>query len=330
MSRLLANRTVRPFLLLALAVIGIGIFGGQKVFTYSTGYSVFQQFATLGPVALALGLTMLVRHFDISVAGVVGLAGCVAVIMGAENPLLGLGAAIVVGAISGLIQGTIIVRLNLSSIGVTLGGLLTLIGIAYVVTGNQELSYPRLDIASFIDNRVLGPISLRSLVALVMFAVAGVLISWTRAGRDLRATGSDPKAAMVAGVSVGTMVVVVFVFSGILSAIAGALLSYSLATASPVALSNMLVPAAAAAIIGGVSLGGGRGHPLGIAGGVLVLCVLQSGLTAIGVPPYVHDVVTGGVLLIVGIFDGVDLQRRIDGIKRIFGMGPFGGPSPTP
>src|SRR5262249_2719545 len=150
---------------------------------------------------------------------------------------------------------------------------------------------------------VLGIFSLRNGVAIVLYLMAAFFFFATRIGRDVTAVGSDPRAAMVAGVDVGRMIVGIFALSGVLAALAGARLSYSLAAASPVALVDALVPATAAAIIGGVSLAGGRGTPVGIAGGVLVLCVLRSGLTAIGVPPYVHDIVTGGVLLAVALLD---------------------------
>ncbi|MBL1240844.1 MAG: ABC transporter permease [OCS116 cluster bacterium] len=318
MDKILKNRAAHPFILLVFIIILIGILGGERVFTASTLFSVFQQFATLGPVSLALGMTMIVRHFDISVAGVMGLAGCVAVLLGAESPLFGIAAAMCLGLVSGAVQGTIIVKLKLSSIGVTLGGLLTLIGLAYVLTGNQELGYARFDISAYIDKPHSDFVSIRFLSALFIFFIASILISWTRYGRDILASGSNPKAASIAGVRVEAIVIGIFIISGVFSALGGALLSYSLAAASPVALSNILVPAAAAAIIGGVSLGGGNGHPIGIAGGVLVICVLQSGLTAIGVEPFVHDIAMGGVLLLVGILNGGDLVRRINDFKRKF------------
>ena len=87
--------------------------------------------------------------------------------------------------------------------------------------------------------------------------------------------------------------------------------SHSLAAASPSGLADVLVPATAAAILGGVSLAGGSGKPLGIAAGVLVLCVIRSGLNALGVSPYVHDVATGAVLLTVAILDAPGLMRRL-------------------
>jgi ribose/xylose/arabinose/galactoside ABC-type transport system permease subunit len=318
MKGILANRTLRPFLLLVVIIAAIWLLdaGRGRFFTLATAFSVLQQFATVGPIALGLGLTMIVREFDLSVGGMMSLAGCVAVLTGVSDPALGVVAAVLVGGIAGFCQGSIMVRLRLGSIGVTLGGLLTLGGIAYVVTGNLSIAYPRMDIAMAVNQKVLGVLSLRSLVALAAFLIAAFFMARTRIGRDVYATGSDRRAALVAGVPVGWIVVGVFAVSGMLSALGGALLSYSLATASGVALTDALVPATAAAIIGGVSLTGGKGTPIGIVGGVLVLSLLRAGLNAIGTPPSVQDIVTGGVLLIVALTDAPDLGQRIFALHR--------------
>jgi ribose/xylose/arabinose/galactoside ABC-type transport system permease subunit len=319
MKGILANRTLRPFLLLVVIIAAIWLLdaGRGRFFTLATAFSVLQQFATVGPIALGLGLTMIVREFDLSVGGMMSLAGCVAVLTGVSDPALGVVAAVLVGGIAGFCQGSIMVRLRLGSIGVTLGGLLTLGGIAYVVTGNLSIAYPRMDIAMAVNQKVLGVLSLRSLVALAAFLIAAFFMARTRIGRDVYATGSDRRAALVAGVPVGWIVVGVFAVSGMLSALGGALLSYSLATASGVALTDALVPATAAAIIGGVSLTGGKGTPIGIVGGVLVLSLLRAGLNAIGTPPSVQDIVTGGVLLIVALTDAPDLGQRIFALHRL-------------
>jgi ribose/xylose/arabinose/galactoside ABC-type transport system permease subunit len=310
---ILASPSVRPYILL-LFVAALFAFldrGEGRLIGMATAYSVLQQFATLGPIALALGLTMMTREFDLSIGGTLSLAGCVAVLAGSANPALGLLLALAVGAIAGLTQGYLMLKLRLSSIGVTLGGLLTLSGLSYVITNNETIGFDAAGVAAAMSEHILGVFSVRSLVALALFLVAAFVVSWTRAGRDLLAVGSDRRAATIAGVSVRTTILCVFAVSGLLTAGTGALLSYSLAAASPVALADTLLPAAAAAIIGGVSLSGGKGRPLGIAGGVLVLCVLRSGLTAIGAPPFVHDIATGAVLLIVALMDSAELDRRL-------------------
>jgi ribose/xylose/arabinose/galactoside ABC-type transport system permease subunit len=318
MRSFLANRSVRPYLLLVTITVVLWILdGGRGVFfTTSTAFSVLQQFATIGLIALGLGLSMLIREIDLSVAGMMSLSGCIAVLTGADNPALGVALAVLFGLAWGLFQGAIMVWLRLGSIGVTLGGLLTLGGLAYVVTGNLSISYPRMDVALAVNQPVLHIFSLRSLIALAAFLVAAFFMASTRVGRDVYATGSDRRAAMIAGVNTSAIVPAVFACSGMLAALAGSLLSYSLAAASGVALTDVLVPAIAAAIIGGVSLMGGRGTPIGIVGGVLVLCLLSSGLNAIGTPPAVHDVVTGGVLFLVAIADAIDLEPRLFAMRR--------------
>lgn len=318
MRAVVANRSVRPFLLLLVIVLVLGALdrGQGRFFTTGTAYSVLQQFATVGPVALGVGLSMIIREIDLSVGGMLSLSGCIAVLTGAQYPALGVVLAVLFGLLWGLFQGAIMVWLRLGSIGVTLGGLLTLGGLAYVVTGNLSISYPRMDVAMAVNNPVLHVLSVRSLVTLAAFLVAAVFMARTRAGRDVYATGSDRRAAMVAGVRTSIILPAVFACSGMLAALGGSLLSYSLAAASGVALTDALVPAIASAIIGGVSLMGGKGTPIGIIGGVLVLGLLSAGLNAIGTPPAVQDVVTGGILFIVAVADAVDLDPRLFAIRR--------------
>jgi ribose/xylose/arabinose/galactoside ABC-type transport system permease subunit len=313
LKNMLADTTLRPFLLLLLVVAGFAAFHGEAggFLERKTAFSAFQHFATVGLVALALGLTMLMREFDLSVAGMMGLGGCVAVMSGNDYASLGLLVAVLVGAAGGLIQGGLIVRLGLGSVAVSLGGLLTFTGIAYVLTGNQTIAFDQMDVAIAINAPVLGLMSVRALVVLAIFIVAALVITYTRIGRDIIAAGSNRHASVIAGTNPDKLLVGVFAASGALSALAGAMLSYGLSSASPTGgVSDILVPAVAAAILGGVSLSGGVGRPLGIAAGVLILCVLRTGLTSLGVEPYVHEIVTGAILLAVAVADGPHLKVR--------------------
>ena len=312
-GKFLIAPAARPFTIMAGAVVVLGLIdrGSGYFFSLGTLFSVMQLFASLGLVALGLGLSMMVREFDLSVAGIFSLAGCIAVITGGANPWLGALLGIAAGVFSGMIQGLIMTRLKLSSVGVTLGGLLTLQGLAYVLSGNQTLSYPNMSVALGLNAPFVQLFSVRSAVALAVFLLAALVMRYTYVGRDVIATGSDRRASRVAGLNTDRILIGVFAASGASSALAGVLLSYSLGAASPVGLSDVLAPAAAAAIVGGVSVVGGRGSPAGIAAGVLTLCVLRSGLSAIGVPPYVHDLVTGGILLFIAVLDAPELARHI-------------------
>lgn len=309
----------RPFAVLGACIILLAVIDGAegRFLSAATAYSTLQIFATISLVTLGLGLTMMIREFDLSVVGMYGMAGCVAVLTGTQHPWLGLWLALAIGLTAGIVQGFIIVRLRLSSVGVTLGGLLVFVGIAFVLTESRSLPYDNLDVALLLNERIGGIFSLRSLVPIAFFAVAAAIFAWTRLGRDIIAIGSDRRAAITTGVKVDTLIIGIFAVSGLCAALSGALLSYSLASASPAGLSDVIAPAAAGAILGGVSLGGGSGRPLGIAAGALTLAVLRSGLNAVGAPPFVNDITMGTVLLAVAILDGPYLARRLIVVRRL-------------
>ncbi len=307
----------RPLIVLAACILGLALIDAREVLSVATVTSTFETFATIGLVALGLGLTMMIREFDLSVVGMYSLAGCIAVVTGGENAWLGLACALAAGLVGGLMQGFIIVRLRLGSVGVTLGGLLVFAGIAYVVTENRALPYDNMAVALSLSAPIGAVFSVRSLVAIAIFVAAALVVGLTRYGRDIIATGSDRRAAMTAGVDVDGLVIAIFGFSGFCAALSGALLSYSLASASPSGLSDVIVPAAAAAILGGVSLAGGTGRPLGIGIGVLSLAVLRAGFNAIGAPPYVNEIAMGAILLIVAVLDGAYLARRLAWLRRV-------------
>jgi ribose/xylose/arabinose/galactoside ABC-type transport system permease subunit len=310
----------RPFaVLLACTILLAVVDGGQGRFlSAATAYSSLQTFATISLVTLGLGLTMMIREFDLSVVGMYGMAGCIAVLTGTQHPWFGLWLALGIGAAAGVIQGIIILRLHLSSVGVTLGGLLIFVGIAFVLTESRALPYDNLSVALALNERIAGVFSIRSIVALVFFVGAAAIFAWTRLGSEIIAIGSGRRAAITAGVKVDPLVIGIFAFSGLCAALSGVLLSYSLASASPAGLSDVIAPAAAGAILGGVSLGGGSGRPLGIAAGALTLAVLRSGLNAVGAPPFVNDITMATVLLTVAVLDGPYLARRLILVRQRF------------
>jgi len=309
---------LRPYLILIVVIFVLAAVdaGHGRFLTMATANGALQTFSTFGLVALGLGLTMLIGEFDLSVAGIFGLAGCVALLTGASDPWIGFACAVCIGVALGAAQGVIITAAGIGSVPVTLGGLLISSGIAYVLTHNRAVISDDVDLAMALNDEVAGPFSVRSLVALSVFVTAAAVFSGTRLGRDLIALGSDRRAATVAGVGVQKLLISSFIFSGATAALGGALLSFSLASASPSGLSDVLVPAAAAAILGGVSLVGGTGTPFGIAAGVLTLTVLQSGLNAIAAPPFAHDLATGWILAIVAVLDAPYFARRLIAFRK--------------
>ena len=303
--------TLRPFLILAVFAIAFALlprYASGEVGTANIA-DILTSFAGIGLVALALGLTMIIGEYDLSVSSTYLLGGMLAVKTGGTSPVLGAAIAVAAGLVVGFIQGTVIAKLKMSSIPVTLGGFISLLGLVYVLSNSKSINYSDLKVTIKLNQPVLTVFTERSLIALGIVLFLAAIFTFTWLGRDIRAIGSDRKAARTSGVRVDRIVIGTFMASAAISAFSGALLAYSLAYATPNRTVAPLVFATTAALLGGVSLSGGRGNPLGIGCGVLCLATLQEALAVTGSAAYVTYLVTGGLLLIVTIVDAPHLLR---------------------
>jgi ribose/xylose/arabinose/galactoside ABC-type transport system permease subunit len=276
--------------------------------TSGNGYDIFQNFADLGWVTLAIGLSMIVGEFDLSVPASYALGGTVAVLVGG-NPWLGLLAASGVGLAAGLIQGLVIARLRLSSVPVTLAGYLIMFGLGTALLHEKSVSYANYSVGERLNDPIAQVLSLRSLVIVLGFVLVGIVLRFTRLGTSIRALGGDRRASTVTGVPVKRLLVAVFATGGALAAASGALVDYSLATASPNVQLTPLVFAVTASVLGGVGIAGGKGSALGIAIAVLALSQLQEGLVILNTSDNVTQAVTGALLLVVALIAAPGLKQ---------------------
>jgi ribose/xylose/arabinose/galactoside ABC-type transport system permease subunit len=308
----LRPRDLAPYGILAAMIVAFVLLPAVTDKTVRTAnvYDILQNFASYGLVALALGITIIAGEFDLSVSSMYLLGGMVAVQTGAGSPLLGVLAALGAAIVVGLVQGGLIARFRLNSMPVTLGGYLVVLGITYILGHGKSVLYENYTVGLRLDKPIAQIFSIRSIVSLGIFVAAALVLRYVRVGRDARAIGGDRRAARVAGVRVDRLLVGVFVVSALGAALPGALLSYSLATASPTNIGfDVLTFSATAALIGGVSLSGGKGNTAGIAAGVLSLSVLQEILSVLRSPDYVQSLITGGLLLVVTIVWAPELSQ---------------------
>jgi ribose transport system permease protein len=311
-------RDAYPLAILAVAVLAMLVlpsFSATGTVSVLNFYNVFQTFSNYGLIALALGLSIVIGEYDLSTAGAYGFGGVVAIEFGGSSPALGLAAALGMGLVVGLTQGGIVAGLRMSAVPVTLGGYLILLGATHVITHSKTLSYGNIDIGAQLDDPILSVFSLRSLITLAVFVAVGVALHFSRLGPQVRAIGNDRRASRTAGVSVPRVLIVVLIVSGVCSAAAGALTSYSLASANPDLGLTPMIFGTIAALLGGVSLAGGRGSVAGIAAGVLTYAALQETLAMMATPDYVSDIVTGALLLLVTALAAPDLQPVLQTLR---------------
>jgi ribose transport system permease protein len=315
---LLAITLVIALFMLTAALVGrpVSIFDG---------YNTLQWLAQLGLLALPLGLTMIAGEFDVSVVGVSALGGMVAVQLGQENPLLGVAAGMLAGLAVGLIQGTIIAKFRLSSMPVTIASYIALLGLTSVLSGGLTVTYTNVEATLWVDQTVLGVLSPRSIIVLAIFVVVAIVLSTTRLGPELRAIGDDRRASRVSGVPVDRRLIALFAASGTLAALGGAMLNFSYSSANPNPGIQPLVLAAVAALIGGVSLSGGRGTAIGLLLGTLTVALLSQTVTFAALPGYVTQLVFATFLAVVVLADAPGLRDRIHGIRTRLASKPGDG-----
>ena len=305
---------VVSFSLVLLAYLLTPAYNGHEFNAFDV-FNTLQGFSSLGLVALALGLTIMAGEFDLSVLGMQALGGVLAVKAGADSGLLGVVVAVAACAVLGALQGAVIARFRIHSMSVTLGTYIALLGLANVVAGDRTLTYVNTDVSIWINETILSWFSPRSLLALAAFAAALVLLTKTRLGPELKALGGERRASRVLGVAVGRHLTVLFAASGALAGCAGAMLAYSNASAQLNPGLQPLVLAACAAVLGGISLRGGRGSLWGLLTGALAVALLAQVFAITKLPVSSTQIVLGALLLIVVVVDAPELRSAVARLK---------------
>ncbi len=305
-------RGALPFLLLGLMLVAFAALppvSGSRASSFNV-YNAMQNWAAFGLVAIGLGVTMIAGEFDLSVLGVFAISGMLAVKIGEHSVVLALLVVIAVAAAIGAAQGMLIAKTEINSMALTLGTYVALLGTTGVLGDSNSVSFSKLNVGETLDATKFEILSWRSLITIFVLVAVVLVAQFTSVGRDVRAVGGERRASRVAGVQVDRVLVGVFVLSAACSALGGALLAFSLATAVPDPGLSPLTFAVTASLLGGVSLVGGSGTALGIAAGALTLSLLQELFSLLATPDYVSNLVTGCLLVLATIVAAPELLRR--------------------
>jgi ribose transport system permease protein len=261
-------------------------------------YSVLEGLSLVGLAALGLAVTIIAGELDLSVGSMAALAAVIAVL---AAPLGLIGCVVVataVGVVLGALQGTLIARLGINSLVFTIGTLILLRGLTYMLSHNAPIMIDNIEITDPLLERY-GVFSISSITALVVFVTAGLFLTYTRWGREIYAIGGARNEAIAAGVPRGRPFTLSFAISGGCASLAGALAAMRGGSAAPQNYEDLLLSGCAAALLGGISLYGGRGTVFNVALGVAVLSVVGTGLAARGSSASLVQLVTGALLLTV-------------------------------
>ena len=311
--------------LLALVIV-LGLIA-PGFFSIGNFLDVTRVVSIIGIMAVGMTFVILTGGIDLSVGSTFALAGAItsALVVGAysDSPFVtdfrlpvpaAIAVGLAVGAGVGFLNGTIIAKTRIEPFMATLGTMIFVRGLVYLVTGG----YPVL-FESPIDPGFgwLGQGYVLGLPTPTVFFAAVIVVCWwisqrTTFGRGVYATGGNEQAAWLSGIDVGRTRVLAYTLLGGLAALSGIILSSRVAAGSPVAGIGYELDVIAGVVIGGTSLFGGRGTIVGTVIGVFILGVITNALNILGVSTDIQYI-TRGLLLVTAVsIDGYVRARRRD------------------
>ena len=303
-SLVLREVALLPVLVLLLVV---GAVVSPAFLTVSNFAGIGQQSSALGVVVVGESLILLIGGIDLSVEATFGLAPMVAAWLivpvaaygsGTDlSPYLGILVLLAVGATIGLINGLLIVKGRLNGFIVTLGMTIVLAGLQNGIVKAQSLfNLPQP--FSYLGSASLGQLPVSLVVAVIIFVLVGLFLRYHRTGRAIYA-GGNPAAARAAGIKVDRIKLGVYIAGSVLAAIGGLMEAgrVSAVTGQQGYQEGIIFSVFAAAVIGGVSLKGGRGNMVGAASGVILLGLVQNILDLANVSNYWIEAINGAVIL---------------------------------
>lgn len=268
--------------------------------TFTTAKNILDQSAVLIVISVGLTVAMVENEFDLSIAAMATMSGMLVAGLQAFEGLSWPVAIIVVLCLGGLIgacSGSIVTVVGINSFIATLAVATILLGVTYWYNGGQTIA---AGVSGTFANLGSGSaLGIPDLVWLAAFVsvVVWLALTFTPMGREMYAIGGNREAARLAGVPVRRTRIIAFVIAGTLAALAGIMLSARAGEGSPGAGTGLLLQAFAACFLGSVTLRDGQFHVLGTVLGVLLLSIIFTGLTILGVQIYVQSWATGGVLI---------------------------------
>ena len=318
LSRLLRGGVPEFNITIATIILSLIIgFVNPKFWTVSNWFTILRWFTGLGLLALGESMVLISAGIDLSVSAVASIASMVfAYLIVYMNLDVFLAAIITMltAASIGLYHGLFVIAFSpplptiVPAFIVTLGSLILISGLAVVMTHGWPIVISKQvkSVAALSSTPVLFTI------IIVAAALTIFIQRYTVLGRFLYSIGGNMEAARVSGVPIHKARIAAFVYSSLLSGLAGIIFTSMLMTGYPGVAAGQELYAIASNAIGGVSLAGGEGSAIGAIIGALLMTIIRNGLVLMGVSPYWHDPVAGMILVIAV---GIDLFRRTRGAR---------------
>ncbi|MBV7270700.1 ABC transporter permease [Winogradskyella luteola] len=299
-------KKIKKYNLLVMLLVLIIIFGiiNPAFLQPSNLLNILTQNSIIGIVSLGMTIVIIIGGIDLSVGSIVAFCGLVlALLLTLNIPLIAaLLITVVVGSFFGLINGVLIKKGKIPAFIVTLGLMSAIRGGGLLFSNSKSISIGGSELNSILNTKLFG-VSFSALIFIVLSIGLWYLLKKTYWGKYIYAIGGNEKAARFNGIQVSKYSIIVYVISGLMCGIASILLVGSLNSAQPQAGQLYELTAIAAVVIGGASLAGGKGSIFGTFVGVLILGVIQNGLSILNVPSYYQYILVGFIIIVSVLID---------------------------
>ncbi|MHB8064792.1 MAG: ABC transporter permease [Ruminiclostridium sp.] len=269
--------------------------------------SLVRDIAFISIIALGQACLLIIGELDLSVGKIASLCGVVGgtvLVKGSVNPYLALLICLALGAFLGAINGTLITRLNLNSMVVTIGMTGIYGGANLILTKGKAITGIPKDIYFLGQGSIFG-IPMPFVIMIAVLVIVLFIAKYTQFGRYMYAIGNNTEAAKILGINVKLIRTMVFIMVGFFSALAGMLMVARLGTAQPTIGETWPLNSIAASVIGGISLTGGIGNPFGAILGAGIIGIIQNMIVLFGVSPYWQTAVSGLVVVLAISFGSI-------------------------
>jgi ribose/xylose/arabinose/galactoside ABC-type transport system permease subunit len=259
----------------------------------------------------AMTMVFIAGGIDLSVGSVLALGGCITgLALKAGIPMLiCIILGMLVGAVVGLVNGEVTVRMSLPPMIVTLGTMNFARGLVQYLTRGEPV-YPLPDHFNVIgQGYFFGVVPVVVVVALVVAVIAHIVLSQTAFGRSVYATGGNKETARLSGIKTKWVLSSVFVLNGVMAALAGVFTAARLGSAQANAGTGMELQVITAVVIGGTSTFGGSGSILGTAIGALLMSIISNGMIMMRISVYVQSMVLGVLIIFAVVLDQYNRKR---------------------
>lgn len=289
-----------------LAIILVLSIISPSFLTLSNLLNVLRQVSINALIAFGMTFVILTGGIDLSVGSILALSSAIVAHLLASGmgfiPALLVG--LLVGALLGMFNGLVITQGKVAPFIVTLATMTVYRGLTLVFTDGRPITGLGDDLAFQLFGRgYFFGIPIPVITMLLTFILLHFLLKKTTLGRKTYAIGGNEEAAILAGIRVSRVKWFVYTLAGLLSALAGVILTSRLNSAEPTAGTSYELDAIAAVVLGGTSLSGGKGSIVGTLIGALIIGTLNNGLNLLGVSSFYQLVVKGLVILIAILLD---------------------------